>query len=88
MSAHGNQPDSTATLGFRRIDPWRKSRQRSGITGTRRKLVTVRVVRYRNSASLGTTNEMFAEKPRNARVELAVKGGPVEAGRIIGANAR
>jgi hypothetical protein len=53
-----------------------------------RNLVTVRVVRYRNSTSLSTTNEMFAEKPHNARVELAVKGGPVEAGRIIGANAR
>ena len=48
----------------------------------------MRVARYRNSTSLGTTNEMFPKEPNNARVEIAVKGCPVEARRHVRANAR
>ena len=49
---------------------------------------SVRVARYRNSTSLSTTNEMFPKEPNNARVEIAVKGCPIEVRRIIGAHAR
>jgi hypothetical protein len=49
---------------------------------------SVRVARYRNSTSLGTTNEMFPKEPNNARVEIAVKGCPIEARRHVGTNTR
>jgi hypothetical protein len=41
-------------------------------------------VRHLGSASLAITSEMLPQELHNARVEIAVKGGPVEARRHVG----